>query len=373
MKLVITGFSNSGKTTVFNVLTGLNLEITTYPTLISSGIEPHHGIVKVPDRRLEELASVYKNKKVVHATIDYIDYAGITPVSSGGDPSQNIKVFQLIKDSDAIVHVVREFEDDTVIHPLGSVDPVRDVKSFETELIFGDLEFVEKRLDRMELAAQKGKKQEATDRPLLLKCKEALENEQSLRNVSFNEEEKRHMSAYQFLTAMPEIIVINTAERDMTSDRVKSIREEIDNYFKEKEHGVVPPVLPLCGKIEMEIAQLSQEDAKAFLEDLGIVEQAMNRLCRVSYETLNLISFFTVGKDEVRAWTIRNGTEALTAAGKVHSDMERGFIRAETVHFKDFVESGDDMHLVKETGHMRQEGKTYIVQDGDIIHFKFNV
>ncbi|TNF53722.1 redox-regulated ATPase YchF [bacterium] len=371
VKLAITGFSNSGKTTVFNALTGLDLEATLYPTSLSSGIEPHHGIVKVPDNRLDTLSSVYQRDKTTHATIDYIDYVGITPTASGGDASQNTRVFQLIKDSDAIVHVVREFEDESVIHPMGTIDPVRDVKSFETELIFGDLEFVEKRLDRIELSSKKGKKHEEAEKPLLLKCREALENEVSLRNVLFNDDEKKHMSAYQFLTTMPEIIVINTAEKDMDSERVKNIQQAMESYFKE--HGDVPLVLPVCGKIEMEIVQLPDEDAKVFLDDMGIKESAMNRLCRVSYDALNLISFFTIGKDEVRAWTIKKGTEALHAAGKVHTDMERGFIRAETVHFKDFIESGRDMHKAKEAGHMRQEGKTYIVQDGDIIHFKFNV
>jgi GTP-binding protein YchF len=285
VKLAITGFSNSGKTTVFNALTGLNLEATLYPTSLSSGIEPHHGIVKVPDKRLDTLSSIYKRDKTTHATIDYIDYVGITPTASGGDASQNARVFQLIKDSDAIVHVVREFEDESVIHPMGTIDPVRDVKTFETELIFGDLEFVEKRLERIALSAKKGKKHEEAEKPLLLKCKEALEKEVSLRNVSFNDDEKKHMSAYQFLTTMPEIIVINTAENDMDSERVKNIQQAMESYFKE--HGAVPLVLPICGKIEMEIVQLPDEDAKVFLDDMGIKEPAMNRLCRVSYDALN--------------------------------------------------------------------------------------
>jgi GTP-binding protein YchF len=373
VKLAVTGFSNSGKTTVFNTLTGLNLETTIYPTSISSGIDPHHGMVKVPDRRLDGLSAVYQNKKTVHATIEYIDYAGIMQSSSGGSQEQSARVFDFIRASDAIVHVVRQFNDESVIHPMGAVDPVRDVRSFESELIFGDLEFVEKRLERMEHAAQRGKKHEVVDRPLLLKCKDALENDVSLRNVPFNEDEKRHMSAYQFLTTLPEIIVINAGEGEINTDSISGIEQHIEKYFKEKEKGAVPPVLSLCGKIEMEIAQLSEEDAKAFLEDMGIEEPAMHRLCRVSYEALDLISFFTIGKKEVRAWAIMNGTDALRAAGKVHSDMERGFIRAETVHFKDFMESGGDMARAKETGHLRQEGKTYIVQDGDIINFKFNV
>ena len=373
MKLVITGFSNSGKTTVFNALTGLTLETTTYPTLVSSKIEPHIGIVKVPDKRLDRLSSVYKNRKTIYATVEYTDYLGVTSASSGGDASQNTKVFDLIKDADAIVHVVRAFEDEAIMHPLGEIAPVRDVKSFETELIFGDLEFVEKRLERIELASKKGKKQDESEKQLLLKCKKALEDEISLRNISFSDEERKIMLSFQFLSTIPEIIVLNIGEKDINTDRVKNIKNEIENYFKGKARDSIPTVIALCGKIEMEIAQLPETEAKAFLDDLGIEEPAMNRLCRLSYETLGLISFFTIGRDEVRAWTIKNGTEVLKAAGKVHSDMERGFIRAEVTSFDDFVSSEEDMVKAKEKGLVRLEGKTYPVKDGDIINFKFNV
>lgn len=368
MKFAITGFSNSGKTTVFNALTGLNLPTTTYPTLISTDIKPHIGVVKVPDARIDKLSSIYKPQKTTHATIEYIDYLGII----SGDVAQNSRVFNLIKDVDAIVHVVRVFEDESIVHPLGNIDPVRDVKSFETELILGDLEFVEKRLERIEDTAKKGKKQDEAGKHLLLKCKKALEDEISLRDIEFNEEEKRVMLSYQFLSTMPEIIVLNIGEKDINSEMIKDLQKGIEVYFK-KGHGVIPPVLPLCGRLEMEIAQLPQDEAKIFLDDLGIEEQATNKLCRISYEALGLISFFTVIRDEVRAWTIKKGTEALKAAGKVHSDMERGFIRAEVIGFDDFVSSGKDIVKAKEKGLVRLEGRNYVVKDGDIINFRFNV
>ncbi len=369
MKLIITGFSNSGKTTVFNALTGLNLPVTIYPTSITPELEPHFGVVKIPDTRVDRLSAIYDPKKTTYATVEYVDYAGIT----SGDVAHNTKVFNLMKDADAIAHVVRAFEDDAVIHPMAGIDPVRDVKSFEAELILGDLEFVEKRLLRIEDQAKRGKKPGEADRHLLLKCKKALEDEISLRNLEFNEDEKRLMLPYQLLSTMPEIIVINIGEKDINSDRVKNRQHEIEAYFMERRQSAAPPVLAFCGKIEMEIAQLSPDEAKAFLDDLGIDEPAMRKLCHVSYDALGLISFITVGKDEVRAWTIKKGTNAQQAAGKIHSDIERGFIRAEAVHYKDFISSDEDMHKAKEKGLVRLEGKTYLVQDGDIINFKFNV
>ncbi len=369
MKLIITGFSNSGKTTVFNALTGQELETTAYPASISAEIEPHHGIVKIPDTRVDKLVDIYDPKKTTYATVEYIDYLGITT----GDVTQNAKIFNLIKDADAIVHVVRAFEDDTIVHPKNSVNPVRDISSFEDELILGDLEFVEKRLEKIEEQAKKGKKKDDSDKGLLLKCREALEKETSLRDIPFNENEMKQMLPYQFLTTMPEIIVLNIDEGDINSDNGKALHNDIETYFKEKGLGAVPPVMALCGKIEMEIAQLPADEADVFLEDLGIKEPAMHRLCHVSYDALGLISFLTVGKDEVRAWTIRKGLAAQQAAGKIHSDIERGFIRAETVSYDDFIASDGEMVKVKERGLARLEGKTYEIRDGDIINFKFNV
>lgn len=369
MKLIITGFSNSGKTTVFNALTGQNLETTAYSTSLSSEVEPHHGIVKVPDARIEKLTEIYDPKKTTYATVEYVDFLGIT----AGDVKQNSKVFTLLKDSDAIVHVVRAFEDESIIHPMKSVDPVRDVSSFETELILGDLELVEKRLETIEKQEQKRKKLEVNDKGLMLKCKAALEDEISLRDVEFTDEEKRQMLPYQFLTTMQGIIVINIAEDDINSDKARDIQAKVENFFREKGKGIVPKVITLCGKIEMDIAQLPEDEAKEFLDELKIKEPAMKMLCHVSYAALGLISFLTSGEDEVRAWTIRKGLHAQQAAGKIHSDIERGFIRAETVSYDDFISSGGDMVKAKEKGLFRQEGKTYEVKDGDIINFKFNV
>lgn len=368
MKLAIIGLSNSGKTTVFNALTGQNLETTLYPTV--SG-EPHLGVVKVPDSRIDKLAGIYKPKKITHATVEYIDYIGLTK----GDVEQNRKVFDLIKDADSIVHVVRAFEDDAVSHPLTGVNPLRDIETVELELIFGDLEFVEKRLARMEEGSRRGKKPDEKEKKLLLKCKDALEKEIPLRNVFFDEEEERAMRPLQFVSTKPEVLVINVGEHDLGTDRAMNLQKEVEGYFsKDKGASQITRYasLALCGKIEMEIAQLSPEEARAFLDDLGIQEPALNKLIHVSYGLLGLISFLTVGEDEVRAWTVTKGTDAHKAAGKIHSDIERGFIRAEVVHYEDFISCGA-MHAAKEKGLLRLEGKTYEVKDGDIINFRFNV
>lgn len=359
MKVAIIGLSNSGKTTVFNALTMQNIEITIYPT--TSG-EPHMGIVKVPDSRLDKLAEVFRPKKTTNATIEYIDYIGLTK----GNTEQNRKVFDLIKGVDAIVHVVRVFEDNAVVHPIGNVDPLRDVGIIELELIFGDIEFVEKRLERIEQGAKRGKKPDESEKKLLIKCKDFLHEEILLRDVTFNEEEQNSMKPLQFLSTKPEIVVLNLGERDLNTDYIKGLQSSLLIRYPSLF------VLTLCGKIEMEIAQISPADAKPFLDDLGLEEPASNKLIKVCYDTLGLISFFTYAGDEVRAWTITKGTNAQKAAGKVHSDIERGFIRAEVISFDDFISVGS-IHTAREKGLLRLEGKTYEVKDGDIINFRFNV
>lgn len=369
MKIAITGLANSGKTTIFNALTGLNLETTIYPTLTA---EPHLGVVKVPDSRIEKLSEIYKPKKTTYATVEYVDYIGITK----GDIEQNRKVFDLIKDVDAVVHVVRGFEDESIVHPMTNVNPVRDAETVELEMIFGDLELVEKRLERMEQGKKRGKKPDETEKKVLVKCKETLEKETALRDMGFSEEEQKTMRNLQFMSIKPEVIILNIGENDLNTDREKKLNKEITDYFKSKYKS--PSLvtrhssLSLCGKIEMEIAQLSHEEADAFLNDLGIHEPALNRLIHVSYDLLGLISFLTVGEDEVRAWTIKKGTDAQKAAGKIHSDIERGFIRAEVVSFDDFISNGS-MSAAREKGLLRLEGKTYEVKDRDIINFRFNV
>lgn len=361
MKLAIIGLANSGKTTIFNALTGLNLETTIYPTITS---EPHVGVVKVPDRRVNKLAEVYNPKKTTYAAVEYIDYIGLTK----GDIEQNRKVFDLIKDADTIVHVVRGFEDESVVSPMGDINPRRDAETIELEMIFGDLELVDKRLERMEQGLKRGKKPDEGEKKVLVKCKEALEKETALRDLDFSDEELKVIRNLQFMSIKPELVVLNVAEDDISSEKTKKTTEELQKFFK----GRHVRVLDLCGKIEMEIAQLSPEEAKAFLEDLKIEEPALNKLIHISYDLLGLISFLTVGEDEVRAWTIKKGTDAQRAAGKIHSDIERGFIRAEVVSFDDFISCGS-MSSARDKGVLRLEGKTYEVKDGDIINFRFNV
>lgn len=359
MKIAIIGLSNSGKTTIFNALTGQNIETTLYPT--SSG-EPNRGIVKVPDTRIDKLTEMFRPKKTSYATIEYIDHVGMTK----GDVEQNRKVFDLIKDADAVVQVVRFFPDDVVSHPLENIDPARDVETIELELIFGDLDLVEKRLERMEQGAKRGKKPNEAEKKLLLKCKEYLEKETALRDVQFSDEEKSAMRPLQFLSTKPEVVVLNIGEKDLNSDQTRNMQADLQSRFPSLS------ILTLCGKIEMEIAQLSGDEKEPFLQELGIDEPASNKLIHSCYAILGLISFFTVGEDEVKAWTIRKNTPALAAAGKIHSDIERGFIRAEVISNEDFISSGN-MHSAREKGLLRLEGKTYDVKDGDIINFRFNV
>ncbi|GFP25642.1 ribosome-binding ATPase [Candidatus Hakubella thermalkaliphila] len=369
MKIAITGLANSGKTTIFNALTGLDLETTIYPTLTA---EPHLGVVKVPDSRIEKLAEIYKPKKTTYATVKYVDYIGITK----GGIEQNKKVSDLIKDVDAVVHAVRSFEDESIVHPLGNVNPARDAETVELEMIFGDFELVEKRLERMEQGQKRGKKPDEAEKKLLLKCKEVLERETPLRDIDFSEEEQKIMKHLQFMSIKPVIVVLNVSEKDLNPEKVKELEKEIKELFA-KRNDNLPPVtrhslLSLFGKIAMEIAQLPPEEAKAFLNDLGIHEPALNRLIHVSYDLLGLISFFTVVGEEVKAWTIKKGTNAQAAAAKIHSDIERGFIRAEVVSFDDFISYGS-MSAAREKGLLRLEGKTHKVKDGDIINFRFNV
>lgn len=359
MKIALIGLSNSGKTTLFNSLTGQNLDTTIYPNTSGS---PNIGIVKVPDERLDKLSAIFKPKKTTYATIEYIDYIGLTK----GDTIQNRKVFDLIKDVDAIVNVVRAFEDDSVIHPLGTIDPLRDIETIELELIFEDLELIDKRLDRMEQALKRGKKPDELEKKILLKCKEFLARGISLRNVEFNEDDYRAMRHLQFLSIKPEIVVLNIGENKLNTGYSKEIEETIIKHYP------LIQILTICGKLEMEISQLPKEEAKLFLDDIGIFEPASIRLIHMCYKIFGLITFFTTVGDELKAWSVRKGTIALKAAGKVHSDIEKGFIKAEVISFDDFVSSGN-LHTAREKGLLRLEGKSYEVKDGDIINFRFNV
>ncbi len=367
MKVAITGLANSGKTTVFNALSGLNLETTSYPDHTA---EPYVSVVKVPDGRVDRLSHIFKPKKTTHATIEYIDYIGLTK----GVSEQNRKVFDVIKDSDAIVNVIRGFDDESAIHPLGDVDPERDAETVEMEMIFADLEFIEKRLHRIDEASKKGKKQDEEEKRLLLKCREMLEQEIPLRNAALAEDEHKALQHLQFISIKPVVLVLNIGEADLDTERPGKTLEGIARFFSSRNPGEQRrySLLHLCGKIEMEIAQLPPDESKAFLDDLRIGEAARNKLIHVSYELLGLLSFFTVKGDEVKAWTIKQGTDALRAAGKIHSDIERGFIKVEVVSFDDFMRCGS-MAAVREHGLLRLEGKTYNIIDGDIMNFRFNV
>lgn len=362
MKIAITGLSNSGKTTVFNALTGQRVETTAYPTTAGG---PNIGVVKVPDPRFDKLTEIFKPKKTVYSTVQYLDYMGLTK----GDMKQNKMVFELIKDADALLHVVRAFQNDAVMHPLEGVDPVGDVMTVETELILGDLEFVERRLGSMELSAKKGKKPDEAEKKALFKCREALVKETPLRDVPFTEDELRVMRHLQFMSIKPEVVLLNIGEKDLNSDKAVEIQERTSNFYGERS-GVL--VLTLSGKVEMEISELPPDERGAFLDDLGIKEPALDKLIHISYTLLGLIAFFTVVGNEVKAWAVKRGTDALAAAGKIHSDIQRGFIRAEVIAYEDFIRLGS-MAAAKEKGLLRLEGKTYEVKDGDIINFRFNV
>jgi GTP-binding protein YchF len=347
MKVGIIGLANSGKTTVFNALTGLNNHTTLYST--SSG-EPNRGVVRVPDSDIDTLSEIYRPKKKTYAMIEYVDYIGLTK----GDIEQNRKVFDLIKDVDAVVHVVRAFYDESVVHPMESINPVRDVEAVELELKFADLTLIETRLERMEEGKKRGKKPDNAEERLLIKCRDALMKEIALRDVEFTKEEMKAMRSLQFLSTIPKVIVLNTGDRDDDSEYAKTLESSLLKHYSSTH------VVTLCGKIEMEISQFPEDEKALFSSELGIEEPASNRLINTCYQMLGLISFLTVGEDEVRAWAIRGNTHAVSAAGKIHSDIERGFIRAEVISSEDFLACGN-MQTAKEKGLLRLEGKTYRV------------
>ncbi|MCX8027794.1 MAG: redox-regulated ATPase YchF [Thermodesulfovibrionales bacterium] len=366
MKIAITGLSNSGKTTLFNALTAQNHETTTYPNI--SG-EPLFAVVKVPDERVDKLSEIYKPKKTTYATVNYIDYIGLTK----GDIEQNRKVFDHIKDADAVVIVLRAFKDDSIVHPLNNIDPISDLETIHLEFIFGDLDLVEKRLTRITEGEKKGKKSKPLEKEILLKCKSALEHEIPLNQIDFNNDEKETLRHLQFITTKPQIVVINLSENDLNTYSASDLENKTKDFFNTRNITRDISVLSLSAKVEMEVSQLDTQDRLDFLKDLKINEPACNKLIKTSYELLGMISFLTCGEDEVRAWTIKQGDTALKAAGKIHSDIERGFIRAEVIGFEDFIKSGYSMTNASKMGLLRLEGKGYEVKDGDIIHFRFNV
>ena len=363
MKLGIVGLPNVGKSTLFNSITKAGAECANYPFCT---IEPNVGVVPVPDERLDVLTNMYHPQKTTHAVIEFVDIAGLVKGASKGEGLGN-KFLSHIRETDAICEVVRCFEDSNIVHVDGSIDPVRDIETINLELIFADIETVNKRLDKVKKNLKADKKyQEEID--LLEKIKESLENGISARAIDFNEDEQALVKDMFLLTTKPILYIANVSEEQLSDAENDPMVKKVKEYAaKEKAE-----VIPLCVKVEEELSGLDDSDKKEMLEMLGLEESGLDKVIKKSYDLLGLMSFLTAGEPEVRAWTIKKGTKAPQAAGKIHSDIERGFIKAEVVSFKDLVEQGS-MVAAREKGLVRSEGKDYIMQDGDIVLFKFNV
>ena len=365
MKLGIVGLPNVGKSTLFNSLTKAGAESANYPFCT---IDPNVGIVTVPDARLKKLGDLYHSKKVTPAVIEFVDIAGLVKGASKGEGLGN-QFLANIREVDAIVHVVRCFEDENVVHVDGSIDPVRDIETINLELIFSDLEILERRISKVTRAARNDKVQ-AKELALLTRIKEHLEEGKPAKTfVTEDEDEILWFKGYNLLTAKKVIYAANVAEDDLADDGVSNRYVQQVRKLAEEEGA---EVFVICAQIEEEIAELEDDEKAMFLEELGLAESGLEKLIKASYHLLGLISYLTSGEDETRAWTITKGTKAPQAAGKIHSDFERGFIRAEVVNYQDLLDCGS-LAAAKEKGLVGLEGKDYVVKDGDVILFRFNV
>jgi len=360
----IVGLPNVGKSTLFNAITQAGAESANYPF---TTIDPNVGIVEVPDHRLHKLTELVKPKKTVPTAFEFTDIAGIVEGASKGEGLGN-QFLSHIRQVDAICHVVRCFEDDNVTHVSGRVNPLEDIETINLELILADLETILKRYDRAEKLARQKDKDAIFEFEILSKLRNAFEEERPARSIKFTEEQRKYTRGLHLLTDKPILYVANVAEDEiLTANENQSVQEVQKLAEQEKSEVVI-----ISAKVESEIAELDGEEKEMFLEELGIPESGLDQLIRMTYELLGLATYFTAGEQEVRAWTFKKGTKAPQAAGIIHTDFERGFIRAETVSYDDLADAGS-MAVARERGQIRLEGKEYLVQDGDVIHFRFNV
>lgn len=364
MKLGIVGLPNVGKSTLFNAITHAGAEAANYPFCT---IEPNVGVVPVPDERLGKLAEIYKSKKLVPAVIEFYDIAGLVEGASRGEGLGN-KFLAHIREVEAIVHVVRCFENDDVVHVSGNIDPIRDIEIINIELMLSDLELLERRLAKTEKVA-KADKSLLPELDLIKRCIAVLEAGKSLRTLDLSPEEQIILNSFTLLSSKPIIYIANISEDDLSSVDENPYVDRVKEFAKTENAEVVV----VSAEIEEQISQLPEDERAEFLSDLGIAESGLDKLVKASYRLLGLISFLTAGPMESRAWTIKKDTSAHQAAGKIHTDIERGFIRAEVIHFDDLMEHGGSTASAKEKGLVRIEGKEYIMKDGDVVLFRFNV